>query len=817
MSSSNLRARQTVLGIVALSLFAALFTRLWYLQVLTTDEYEVAAEAVRTERVILEAPRGRILDRQGKVLVENARTIQVSVDWQDFTDLSTPEQSELLRNLSREITLDEQLRFQGLRLSCDPGGREPEEAGAATAPLGEGDGDGEGEGGEGAATTTPSGTDPTEPDGTDSSEPSGTVPAVAQVDDETCANRPPPAGVATGADNPDGESDTGLTAPDPVTDHILRERIDDRRFSKFKPVPVARGISEELEARITENPDLFPTVVVERTTVRKYNYGALAAHVLGYVGSITEDELELYQNPDKPYENDDEIGKAGIERGMEEDLRGTPGLRVYEVDARNRPIREIESDYRAPVPGRDVYLTLDINMQYLMEEGLAVTVAHRTGVRDNGCFQPETDGCDPQGAASVAIDPRDGQVLAMASYPTYDPNLFVGGISSRDYEAIADERRKDIHHNPLFNRAIRGEYAPGSTFKLFSAYAALANGIIGPGDYYDDTGVYLYDPDCPTDSTVRCSAKNAGSTAHGSVNLSDALRVSSDTYFYRLGDLSWRAAEAGRLPEDAMQARMKDWGLNAETGIDLPGERPGRIPTPEWLRDYSLQLNGDTELGRDAGTWRAGTSGNTMVGQGDVLVTPLQLALGYGALANGGTVWEPQLVLQVTDFAARTNAVVIPATETGRVDLPPEWRDPMIEGFDGVTKAAGGTATSVFQGLDQSVCPIAGKTGTAQATNQNDSSLFTAFAPTPTEGRTSTIAMATVFEQAGFGASAAAPLTRWVLQPFAEYGCDINAFGAPGNPDTGVPASRYTAPLGGWFDVEAGARAISIPEATTED
>lgn len=815
MSSSNLRARQTVLGIVALSLFAALFTRLWYLQVLTTDEYEVAAEAVRTEEVILEAPRGRILDRQGKVLVENVRTIQVAVDWQDFTDLSAPEQGELLRHLSREITLDEQLRHQGLRLGCDPGGGGPDaEAGEATTTTAPDDNE--------TTTTTTTTTvpvDPNDPNGAnalDETAPGG----VQQGTDSPCDNRPPPAGVATGARNPDGEQDVEAEPPAPVTEAILRERIDDPRFSKFKPVPVATGVSEDLEARITENPERFTTVTVERTTVRKYNYGALAAHVLGYVGSITEDELEEYQNPDKPYENDDEIGKAGIERGMEEELRGTPGRRVYEVDARNRPIREIESDYRAPVPGRDVYLTIDINMQYLTEMGLADVVSQRTGRVEAGCVEvegEESEGCQPQGAASVAIDPRNGQVLTMASYPTYDPNLFVGGISTRDYEAIAADRNKDQHNNPLLNRVIRGEFAPGSTFKLFSAFAGLANGLINPGDYYNDTGVYLYDPNCPSTSTVRCSAQNAGAKPNGPVNLTDALRVSSDTYFYKLGHESWR--DADRIGEDAMQVQMETWGLGAPTGIDLPGEAPGRIPTPEWLMEFSRDVNGRAGMSEDEiidrGTWRPGTSGNTMVGQGDVLVTPLQLALGYATLANGGTIWKPQLVLQVTDYAARTNAVVIPAEQTGQVDLRPEWRDPMIEGFDQVTKS--GTASTGFQGVDQSVCPVAGKTGTAQVTGKNDSSLFAAFAPTPTEGRTSTIAMATVFDQAGFGAAAAVPLTRRVLEPFASYGCDIAAFGEKGNQELGIRASAYTAPLGGWFDVTLADRRFVPPVAESSD
>jgi penicillin-binding protein 2 len=818
MTSANPRARHHVLGIVALSLFAALFTRLWYLQVLTTDEAIAAVDSARTQTVITEAPRGRILDRSGKVLVENRRTIQIQVDYQDFVDLERPEQEELLRRLGQEITEDELLRYANDRAPDDPGARpdEPVEEETPTDPLAEGDevvGD-EVEGDE-ATTTTTTTTIPDPSDVGDGEADSALdAPGATTVPEGPFAQPPPPAGVATGAQNPDGSGTAEPPPPEPVTPEILRDRINDERYSKFKPIPVATGISEELELYLTENPELFPTVVVERVTVRQYLYGALLAHVLGYVGSITEEELEDRQNESKPYENDDDIGKAGIESGMEHELRGTPGETVYEVDARNRPIRTISE--REPVAGRDVYLSIDINMQYLVEKGLAAEIERRRGVVDNGC----PDGCDPKGAASVAIDPRNGQVLAMASYPTYDPNLFVGGISTEDYEAITIKKDlylaahgggdEGFHDFPLLNRTIAGQYAPGSTFKLFSSFAALDNQLITPDEYYDDTGIYRYSADCPVEQADNnCSARNAGSTPHGAVNLTDALRVSSDTYYYALGDESWRSRRA--IGEEAMQRSMQKWGLGEPTGIDLPGEFPGRIPTPAWLQDFSNRINADDPaMAEEAGRWTPGVSGNIMVGQGDILVTPLQLAEGYATLANGGTIWKPQLVLQVTDYGVGENVEVTEPEATGQVDLPAEWRDPMIAGFDGVTKGPGGTATTAFRGFDQSQCSIAGKTGTAQVNGKSDSSLFAAFAPTPAPGRESVIAMATVFDEAGFGAAAAVPLTRRVLEPFASVGCDIDRFGD-------IDTSPFPAPLGGWFDVNE-AQVEYIPEeATTSD
>ncbi len=776
MSTPDIRARHSVLGIIALSLFAALFTRLWYLQVLTTDDYELAARSGRTQTVILEAPRGRILDRQGKLLVENRRTIQVQIDYQDFVDLDTPEQSALLRRLAQKLTEDDYLRWADVRVPDDPGPRPDTTVPETTTPPVEGEAD--------ETTTTSTTTVPLEPQ--DDDQASALDPTNVPVGDDL--NRPPPAGVATGAENPDGQGGTTRAQPEPVTEEALRDAIEDPRYSKFKPVPVATGVSEELEIYLTEHPEEFPTVNVERVTARTYNYGALLAHVLGYVGSITEDELEEFQNDDKPYENDDDIGKAGIERGMERELRGVPGEVVYEVDARNRPIRVLSRT--EPVPGRDVFLTVDINMQYMVEKGLAAEVERRRGVVDRGCFVVNEDqsGCQPRGAASIAIDPRNGQVLAMASYPTYDPNLFVGGISKDDYEAL----KGDDSNDPLLNRVIGGTWAPGSTFKLFSSYAGLANDLITPETTYFDSGVYKYSEDCPVDQDNNCSAQNAARSANGNVSLTQALTVSSDTFYYWLGDTSWR--QRGTLGEEAMQQRMIMWGLGNKTGIGLPGEAAGRIPTPRWLMDFSREINEgkmpEAEV-VERGTWTAGTSGNTMVGQGDVLVTPLQLALGYATLANGGTIYKPQLVIQVTDYSSDENVVVPDAEAVGQVDFQPGWREALVEGFDGVTKS--GTAAGGFEGVDQSVCPIAGKTGTAQVTGKNDTSLFTAFAPTPTDGRTSTIAMATVFDEAGFGAQAAVPLTRRILQPFADVGCDINAFGTD---------ERWSAPLGGWFDVE---------------
>lgn len=740
MSTTNTRTRHHVLGIVAVSLFAALFTRLWYLQVITTDDYSLSSSSDRTQEVITEAPRGRILDRNGNPVVENRRTIRVTVDYQEFVDLDAPAQSELLRGLARELNADQTMRFDGERTENDPG--------APPAPAGEG-------------------TAPPVAAGEGTSPPTTAPPARA------------PAGVATGAQNPTGEAAVTAERPPEVTVATLRDRLDDPRYSKFEPIPVATDVSEQLEIFLRENREQFPTVTAERVTVRQYVYGALLAHVLGYVGSVDEADLDELQNDEKPYAQDDQVGKTGIERGLERHLRGTPGRTVYEVDARNRPVREITERRRLPRAGNDVHLTIDINLQFMVEKALAAEIERRRGLSSSGCSTTPT--CNPDAGAAVAVDPRDGQVLAMASYPTFDPDIFTGGISGRDYDAIAAKGRVDEHHNPLTNRAISGQYAPGSTFKLFSAYAGLATQMITPEYVYQDTGTYNFGCGGPG-----CTKQNAGAAASGPVDLARAIAVSSDTYFYKLANESWE--DRARIGDEGLQVEMERWGLGTETGIGLPGEQPGRIPTPAWRQEFAE----DPTARRDNGSWTGGHSGNMIIGQGDVLVTPLQLANGYAAFGNGGTVYLPQLVYQVTRPGSRTLVAPFTAEELGRVPIRPEWRESMLRGFEGATKDAElgrGTAARAFESLDQATFGVAGKTGTAQSTGRNDSSLFVAFAPS----RAPTIAIASIVEFGGFGADTSVPIVRRVLGPVAAIGGDLTALNALDSP--------YRAPVGGWFDV----------------
>ncbi len=639
MNADSPRLRLGIVAIVAVSLFAALFARLWYLQVLAAPDYQVAARANQQRVIVEQAPRGRILDRTGIVLVDNRTSIVVTVDNQQLNDLSDSDRSAMINRLAGELTAF---------------------------------------------------------------------------------------GVAT-------------------TVEQLEKRLVDVRFSPYTPVPVAQDVPEELEVYLKEHKELFPGVDVVAKSVRAYPYGSLAAHVIGYVGPITGDELDARKDRrDKPYELGDEIGKSGVERTYEDELRGTPGRRVLEVDAAGNTIRQLSS--RAPIPGNDVQLTIDLHVQAVAEQALAEELEHTRGrpIR-NGPPAPA-----PAGSV-VVINPNDGSLVAMASYPTYDPAQFVNGIDSNEWAALQDP----AGHAPLNNRAIQGEYAPGSTFKLITATAGLRSGLITAQSSITDTGAYRLNP-CKGDT---CVFHNAGSESHGRINLPKAITVSSDVYFYDLGArFFFNQDQFG----DAIQDTARDLGLAARTGVPLPSEHDGYIPD---AANKQARHDANPEAFPDE-RWRAGDNVLTAVGQGDVLVTPLQLANAYATFANGGTLYSPNIASRILSPGATPPDERVVTTIGTRVirqvALPPEVRDPILQGLIGVTTKVGGTARAVFSGFP--AWTVAAKTGTAQVHGKSDTALFAAFAPAEAPQY---LAVA-VMEESGFGGVAAAPLIRRILEPLAD-------------------------------------------------
>lgn len=678
MSTDDSRHRLGLIAIMGLSLFGALFARLWFLQLVEGPSLEAEASRLATRTVVIPAPRGKIYDRNAVTLVDNRESIVVAISWQDYQALPAPDRAALLERLARSLSHD----------------RPKEEA---------------------------------------------------------------------------------------VTATFLRNRLNDARFTHFRPVPVAEDVSAEQEVYLREQAADFPTVTVERQTVRAYPYGSLAAHVLGYVGPLTDQQWQFLQkanNARKPYIQADDIGKAGVENTYEQYLRGMPGRRVYEVDRRNRVVGEIASRRVEPKPGDDLYLSVDVRVQAETEKALrqGLDARRRTPVEE-GSFRT----FPAEAGASVVVDPANGQVTAMASYPTYNPASLVGGISCpvwRDLQGLAaqgscGELGKELDAIPaadrpvskLVNRALAGTYPPGSTFKLATAFAATKLGILNPDTTLDDPG-YFQIPGCHV-GDCRVISPSAESGGIGPVNLSEAITASSDTYFYKLGNDSWALhTQAKTVGPRAVQDQVAKLGFGKRTGIDLPSEASGRLPDPAWLKQFDKDLNGRAT---DAGDWRSGNSINLAIGQGDMLATPLQIADAYAAFANDGTLYEPTVVDKITR-AGQPDRVVraFQPKPVDTVDWGADNHFALLDGFQGVTQdRPHATAAAAFEGFPQDQWPVAGKTGTAQSGTatqpKEDHSWFVGFGPT-SDARFSA---AMIMEHAGFGSAGSAPAVRQILEPIA--------------------------------------------------
>src|SRR5947209_8843056 len=442
MTLESPRLRLGVVAIVIVSLFAALLARLWYLQVLAAPQYRTQANVNRVRTIYTEAPRGRILDRNGKVIVYNRVSDAVVVN--------------------------------------------REEMGTRRAEV---------------------------------------IPRLGQV----------------------------LNMP--VSD--IQKHLDDKRYSPFKPIPVATDVPKETIIYIREHQADYPGVGGVQLTERFYPYGSLAAHLLGWVGEINGSELAA--NKKKGYKEGDSIGKSGIEKVYEDDLRGPPQIERLEVDSKGRVLRSLGTE--AAVQGHDVQLTLDLDVQKLAEDSLQQGLGAARGSYDK---QQAKHFIAPAGSV-VVEDPRDGSIVALASNPTYDPSIFVNGIKPDLFAQLNDPGSGF----PLNNRAIQGQYAPGPTFKLATSLAALGHGMIDPKYTVDDGG------------RVKIGNrifKNAGGEANGRVNIVRALTVSSDVFFYTLGNQFWvQRSQYG----DAMQDEARQLGMGKKTGIALPFEAGGRIPDPD--------------------------------------------------------------------------------------------------------------------------------------------------------------------------------------------------------------------------------------------
>ncbi|MDO9279351.1 MAG: penicillin-binding protein 2 [Polaromonas sp.] len=502
-----------------------------------------------------------------------------------------------------------------------------------------------------------------------------------------------------------------------VVEIQLRDR---RRFKKlrddarnFDSLPIRTRLTDEEVARFAAQRFRFPGVDVKARLFRSYPYGELGSHVVGYIGRINQREKESIEDSDEEgnYRGTDYIGKLGVEQSYETQLHGITGVEQVERSAGGRAVRKLASS--PATPGNTVMLTIDIKLQKLIED----MFGERRG-------------------AMVAMDPRSGEVLAFVSKPTFDPNLFVDGIDTESWQALNQSLDK-----PLLNRALRGTYPPGSTYKPFMAMAALEAGKRSPAAIINDTGSWTFGGH---------QFRSHGS-ALGPVDMHQSIVKSSNVYYYSL---------ANELGVDAIYDFMKPLGFGQITGIDIQGEVRGVLPNQDWKRK--------TYKRADQQKWYAGETISLGIGQGYNAFTMLQLAQATATLANNGIKHKPRLILGTQDSVTRA---LLPAPIEPPVDLgfKPENVDVLRRAMVGVTQE--GTSARVFAGASYL---SGGKTGTAQAVSVGqkdkydarkleehlrDHALYIAFAP----AENPEIALALVVENAGFGAAHAAPIARRVF------------------------------------------------------
>lgn len=523
-----------------------------------------------------------------------------------------------------------------------------------------------------------------------------------------------------------------------MTPKELDVALNDSQYSPIAPVPVLRDAAPSQILYVQEHQSLFPGVKATTQTLRDYTKaGKATANVVGYVGAISSTEYAKVKGQGV-YQPGDQVGLSGVEAEYESILRGTPGIETVQVNAKGNVLGVVSTT--APVQGPNLKLSIDGNVQMAAETAL---LQGQTAAR--GSFDGVTGrNFTSPGGAAVVEDPQDGSVLALATNPVYDPTDFVGGISQAKYAAYKDPASND----PLLDRTIQGQYAPGSTFKLITATAGLQKGLITPTSTYADGGKIKIGNQV---------FKNDQGASYGTINLQKAITVSSDVYFNTIGADFWNMK--GTLGPDAFQNVARSYGLGSTLGVKLPNEAPGKIPDPASVKlDYQRYPKLFT-----TGSWFTGDSAQIAVGQFEDLVTPLQLANAYSTFANGGTSYVPRLALDTETQDGKVLQTFTSQTK-GTVLLAPDQRAAMVAGFTGAVNDSNGTAFGVFRGSPLSKKNIAGKTGTAQATPKQSTSVFTSFAPATNP----TYEVTAFMEQSGYGASVAGPVVRQIYDKLYE-------------------------------------------------
>ena len=613
-AQERLQRRIAILGLVMLAAFGVLFARLWFMQIVSGNDYRKKAEGNRIREISIAAPRGRILDRNGKVLVKNRPALTISII---PVEMGT-EKTVVIRRLSRLLGM--------------------------------------------------------------------------------------------------GEKE--------IAYKIVKSQAPNQRA-----VLIKSDVGEEIVTYVDEHQREFPGVIADTNPVREYPYSSLAAHDIGYLGEISPDKLK--EKKKEGYQAGDEIGLSGVECSYDAELRGKVGLKKLEVDANGNSIREISNV--EPRSGDNLRTTIDLDVQAVVEAAL------KTGVDQARTRQdPETPKkYQATGASAVVMDPKTGEIIAMSSYPTFNLNDFVGGISQASWKALNDPKNQF----PMNNRAIMSELPPGSTFKVVTALGALQEPIVNASSMFDCQHVFTVGP-------FKDYPKVCWST-HNHIDLFNGIVQSCDVVFYTLGyQFYQRQLQNQGKP---LWEWARDFQLGKITGIDIPSEMSGRIPSPDWKKEFN-RSNPQYQ------TWYPGDTVNMAIGQGDILTTPLQMAYLYSGIANGGKFIKPHLMKQLEDVDGKV-VKKAPVEIAAEIPLNPQMQGFVVQALTGVVQGKG-TAAPTFQGFPVAQIPIAGKTGTSEIAGKQPTAWFVGFAPAGDPK----YVVAVAIEQGGHGGESAAPVARRIFE-----------------------------------------------------
>jgi penicillin-binding protein 2 len=639
--SPQLALRVAILGGFALAMFAIIFFRLWFLQVLSGEQYVQQANANRARDLPIAAPRGEILDREGQPIVASRTTNAVQVVPSALPPAGH-QRIVLYRKLGRLL---------------------------------------------------------------------------------------------------------GMSGP-----HIQALVIKGRSAVPYAPVTIKTDAGRGVLTVLAERQSEFPGVTQQPVSIRAYPYGAMAAQVLGYVGQVSEGELKLHAF--NGVKQGTVVGQEGLEYYYDRYLRGQPGIERVEVNAQGYPVPSKLAP-TLPKAGYSLKVTLDRGLQNEGEKALL-----------QGIENARAGGKPAVAGAFVALDPRNGQVLAMGSSPTFNPNKFAKPLTKSEYAALEGKTKTSGGEEapaPLTNRAVNGTYPTGSTFKPITAMGTLEAGVINPTET-------LGNGQCIHVSTEQFC--NSGKADYGPLGLVEALKVSSDTYFFEDGEL---ANSHGNV----IQNEAHKLGVGQQTGIDLPSEITGVIPDRAWrAKQNAAELACEHRTHKascgyvaEVRPWSVGDNMQLAVGQGDLLTSPLQMAVAYSTLANaftnGGDGWvvRPHLGMEIDGSQGRlVQALSFPPVR--KVHLNDSYLNDVMQGIHEAASSPGGTSAEVWAGWNQTAHPVYGKTGTAQHTGKEDQAWYMCYIGDSKRP----IVLAVTVEQGGFGAETAAPIARlmaseWFGQP----------------------------------------------------